>query len=312
MLKQHGYEKVICYTYGKPSSWESKTSKLVAERLGYPWHHIVYDKAIWRKWFHSSERLEYTHFSSELCSIPHFQDLPAVKELITRNAIPNDGIFIPGHSGDFLAGSHLPKEWRGASEISLMEVCNQVIKLHYILKSGKTSYIDEDCLAKIRSILASLSDSDQTDIGSIFECFDWQERQSKFIINSVRAYEFFGFEWRLPLWDSEAMDFWGNVPMEYRLGKNLYDTYLSKLFESSGVSIEPSKCKTLEKLKMLNRKWNRAVLWNFFSLRERLECMNTYAAYFGWSPSLAAYQLIRRKVNPKLAHLIVSDLSQRV
>ena len=44
-----------------------------------------------------------------------------------------------------------------------------------------------------------------------FECWDCQERQAKFIVNSVRAYEFFGFEWRLPLFDAELMDFWSRI-----------------------------------------------------------------------------------------------------
>jgi hypothetical protein len=38
----------------------------------------------------------------------------------------------------------------------------------------------------------------------------------------MRVYEYFGFEWRLPLFDHELMDFWAHVPFELRLGRKLY------------------------------------------------------------------------------------------
>lgn len=54
------------------------------------------------------------------------------------------------------------------------------------------------------------------------ECFNWQERQSKFIANSVKCYEYFGFEWRIPLWDNEIADYWMRVPARCRYGRNLF------------------------------------------------------------------------------------------
>ena len=32
--------------------------------------------------------------------------------------------------------------------------------------------------------------------------------QGKVVINGVRNYEYFGFEWRMPLWDYEYLKFW--------------------------------------------------------------------------------------------------------
>jgi hypothetical protein len=47
------------------------------------------------------------------------------------------------------------------------------------------------------------------------------ERQAKFICSSVRVYEDFGFEWRLPLFDHELMDFWARAA-QLRVGRALY------------------------------------------------------------------------------------------
>jgi hypothetical protein len=35
-------------------------------------------------------------------------------------------------------------------------------------------------------------------------------------------YEFLGFDWYMPLWDHELMDFYSNVPLELRIAQKLY------------------------------------------------------------------------------------------
>lgn len=61
---------------------------------------------------------------------------------------------------------------------------------------------------------------------SLADCWNIANRQAKFIVNSLRVYEFLGYEWRIPLWDSELMNFWSKVPLKYRIKKELYDEYL--------------------------------------------------------------------------------------
>jgi hypothetical protein len=48
-----------------------------------------------------------------------------------------------------------------------------------------------------------------------------EQRQSKYIINSVRTYEFAGSRWRT-LWDYEFIDFFLRVPVELRFGQKLF------------------------------------------------------------------------------------------
>ena len=53
---------------------------------------------------------------------------------------------------------------------------------------------------------------------------DWgiKVRQSHFIVNSVRIYEFFGLEWRLLFWDTEFSEFWNSIEWEKKKGSYLY------------------------------------------------------------------------------------------
>ena len=63
---------------------------------------------------------------------------------------------------------------------------------------------------------------------NIFEMFNWKERQHKHILQSLKIYEFFGFEWYIPLWDDSLIDFWRKIPLDLKINKTLYKNYLVK------------------------------------------------------------------------------------
>jgi hypothetical protein len=60
--------------------------------------------------------------------------------------------------------------------------------------------------------------------------FNIIERQAKFIVNSVRIYEYFGFEWRLPLFDRELIDFYLKVPADQKYHKEILKVWYDKNF----------------------------------------------------------------------------------
>ena len=47
-------------------------------------------------------------------------------------------------------------------------------------------------------------------------------RQSKYIMGQQRTYEYFGYEWRMPLWSDEMLNFWESVPYKYKIDQYLY------------------------------------------------------------------------------------------
>ncbi len=56
----------------------------------------------------------------------------------------------------------------------------------------------------------------------IYEWCEFQDRQCKYVVNGVRLYEFLGYDWRMPLWDKDFIDFWAAAPLTAKANQNLY------------------------------------------------------------------------------------------
>jgi len=231
MLKRLGRENVICFSYGRKGNRESEISKKVAETLGYPWEFVHYTRGKWYRWFQSDERRDYYRYADGLSSLAHIQDWPAVWELKRAGKIPDKAVFVPGHTGDFICGGHIPQSFASMQNVGKDEVVKAIWKKHYSLwdwskQFGKLGPIFEE---KVLSQLSEIPMDSPEDAANAFECWEWQERQAKFIVNSCRVYDFWGYDWRIPLWDSEMMDFWARVPIGMRIGKKLYYYHLTKI-----------------------------------------------------------------------------------
>jgi asparagine synthase (glutamine-hydrolysing) len=238
MLKRLGRDGVICFSYGRPGNKESEVSQRVATKLGYPWMFVPYRRNRWREWFASEEMREYARYSSSACSIPHIQDWPAVWMLRKRNEIPDDSVFVPGHSGDFVAGSHIPTEWGAIAEVTPDMLLDRLRTSHYHLWAITREAFLHRLRPRLWRLLTGLTCTIPEKMVGAYECWDWEERQSKFIVNSIRAYEFWGYEWRIPLWDNDVMDYWRMIPLPMRVGTCLYDRHVEGLFQQHGIGAD--------------------------------------------------------------------------
>lgn len=216
-LKNQGYEKVVCFTYGRMGNEESKISKMVAESLGYPWIMVPYDNKVWEDIRGTKELNAYLHYGSAYVSNPHLQDFAAVKYLKEHQMLPEDSVFIPGHSGDLIAGSHIDRAYldKNLSHNSFLKTFtgrfyNSSIKRKKNVESKLSAFLNTQDLSTV----------DKMEI--ISESFNIQNRQAKFIVNSCRIYEFWGYEWLTPLWYNEQFDFWQRVPLQWRFQRKLY------------------------------------------------------------------------------------------
>lgn len=218
LLKQQGYDKVFCFTYGKRDNAESKMSRAVAESLGYPWLMIPYTRRTWHDLNSMGEYRAYLRWAGNFASVPHIQDFPAVRALREAAAVPTDSVFVPGHSGDLLAGSHITRDFMGESLSPYAFFAAISDKFYY----GKK--LSAGLEERVRKSVPVSAGHTAEELASCCEWFNIRERQAKFIVNSVRVYEFFGYEWLLPLWDNELFDFWRRVPISLRYKRNLYFT----------------------------------------------------------------------------------------
>lgn len=239
MLKRLGVDDVICISYGRKGNRESIISKKVAKALGYDWLFVEYTTRKWYECYNSKEADHYRVFAGNLSSLPHMQDFLAVRELKSQGKIPENSVFVPGHTGDMLAGSHIPHYYLDSSRNYDSETfLVDSLKRHYNLWKWPAEYeLEHTFREKINKSIAGMEINDNETCAGAIELFDFNERQAKFIVNAVRVYEFFGYEWRIPFWDMELVNFFLKVPIEHRINQKLYRKYARDLLFSEELSV---------------------------------------------------------------------------
>ena len=166
--------------------------------------------------------------------------------------IREDAVFVPGHQGrvagslmhrGILAGS--PVQHNRPEKYTVEMLQKDVVKNYYNLwgwvKSAEIAAIFSN---KIRRSIGEVNIDDVEEYANALEFFEFKERKSKFIVNSVRAYDIFEYGWRLPLLDTELIDFFLQVPISYRLNQFLYKSYARKLFSRKLQSLSEIECTT--------------------------------------------------------------------
>lgn len=232
LLKRLKYANVAAFSYGSIRSAESRISKAVAEGLGFPWLFVPYSPAAWNKWFHTPEFRAYKHMAFQLSSCAHVQDFPAIWELKKNNAIPADTVIVPGICADLQAGS-MSKDHRRdlycAGPIDRDHVIASIIEQHYNLFdwTARRAELYPQFRARIAEFLGDMAQ--YPDAASAFETQFCAEKVAKYLVNSVRAYDYWGYDWWLPYWDAEFIGFWETAPLACRIDKALYNGYVSNL-----------------------------------------------------------------------------------
>jgi len=236
MLVRHGCRDALCMNYGDPRYHEVAVSRDVAAALGLRWVQAPFDAAAWQRWMALPEMFEYWDYAGARCSLPLVQDWPALHAL--RDALPRHGVFIPGHTLDMLSGGHLrfppgspPSAGRDAAGAA--ELVMSSASLHYRLFD--LSLFTEETRGAMRERIMRevdvFADHPAADNAEAAQMWNHGHRQARFIINAVRAYEFFGHDWLLPGWDHGLMDFFAGVPQALRYRKALYiDACRERLF----------------------------------------------------------------------------------
>jgi len=232
MFKLYGAQNVLCYSYGRPGNTEASISREVASALGYDWEFVEYDKDVWAQCMAKEDMESYWRYCGQGTAIPHLQDLPAVAGLSQTGKLSNATI-LPGHALDALAGSHIPGELcvPGLAPGPDATV-NSVFGNHFVLwPGGEDAAQHLGVFERLRAALPADDYPAEESPWAPYEMWELDNRQAKFIANSVRLYEFCGQDWALPLWDYELMDFFLSVPPKLRWRQRLHvNTLGDKVF----------------------------------------------------------------------------------
>lgn len=239
MLKKLNYENVICFSYGRKDNQDSVVSKEVAEKLGYKWYFIEYNTPLIGNYLQDNIFKEYYKFSANYTSMFFLEQFFAVKFLKENNLIPENSIFTAGHSGDFLGGSQLNKNGGLKEKASVDKIVDKIYFIKYALfqlpKNEKTKI-----KKRIKESIAAEQENGKFPLAyTIFEDWDFKEKLAKFIFNSANVYAYFGYDFRLPLWDNEMIDFFKILPYNLKLNKLLFDDVLENdFFKSYNLSFD--------------------------------------------------------------------------
>lgn len=224
-LYKLGVKNVISFSYGKPNNLQANISQQVAHAVGYPWYFVEYTEKKW-KYLHDVGLIDqYVDFAFQGVSTPHLQDFLAVYELKEKGILNEEDIFVPGHTLDMISGGHFSDF--DISCISKEDALVRVVKRHSKLYNDrvlkKSPFYDT---------LDKIFDEVNLDPSNFQEYINWQERQGKFIVNSCRVYEFFSFNFRLPFWDRDLVEFFLALPPDQRKERRFF-----KEMEKRGILI---------------------------------------------------------------------------
>jgi asparagine synthase (glutamine-hydrolysing) len=305
MLHNFSYKNVLCVTWGRADYWQVGIARDVAESLGYQWALIDSSPEDWRKWYNSGA------FGNELCmcgalaSIPYVQDNLIFNNLYQLGLLQSDAIMISGNSGDFIEGDHIlaledPEDSEGL--LQLLE--SKHMRLSTVQKANEARSAIELELVKFRNLFGTIQGFD--------EFWEWRERQSKFVSKSIKPFEAKGFEWRMPFWDYELMEFWRGVPRQQKAARKLFYEYATKKMAQSVQKANPPVS--------LGQRYYDALIDGRFgcydstkSIFSRLLASNRSVGGFSQSSELVSKRPLRlTRFNGLLALDVCSQIEKRV
>ena len=236
-LKELNFHNVKCYSYGLKNNFESKASQIIAKKLGYKWAFVEINQKKAKKYYQSSEYRKFIDNTVDGCATTTVQGLYAIDVLLKKNFLDRSDLIVNGNSGDFISGGHIPDmKSFNLKEVNIDLLYNHIIEKHYNkhyalwnslnLKNNKKiiEKLLKNQIKKNKYIL-----NKKFMLQGIAEFLEYENRQSKFVNNSQRLFEAYGFKWCLPLWDKSFIEFWSGVPLKYKINQKLYKETLLEL-----------------------------------------------------------------------------------
>jgi asparagine synthase (glutamine-hydrolysing) len=238
MLKLLGAKNVICLSYGIKGNNETPISRRVAEKLGYQWYYLEYSLDLWLRVFKSNSFLMYIKTAHKYHTTPNIQEFMSTYFFKKNYNMKNSVVFIPGHTGDFISGGHISLD--GAFAYNIDDLAIAILKKHYLACWPPPDKILTNLRHYLKRLLCEIGGLSYS--YQLMEIFDWRERQSKYIVNSIGPYAFFGYSWLMPLWNRKFVDFWASVPLKFKINQSLYRKFLyTYVFGPLGVDFKTPK-----------------------------------------------------------------------
>lgn len=230
-LHKLGAKNVLAFSYGKPNA-EGGIAQAVAEDMGYPYTFVEYDPREMRRVWESDESESFIRTCWSGTSLPHVQDWWALNRLVATDRLDGDAVFLPGHT---IVGAMHDDGLLG-TEPAATDLAGALAHHHGNLQGQYRTFKNNPSF--VRSVRESMRQVqfDGTDRGihELFEWYNFKERQAKYINNSLRAYEHFGFSWALPFYDLEFWRAWQAGSQEFTATRRWYGDFVDTVFRQQG------------------------------------------------------------------------------
>lgn len=235
LLKMAGYEKVTCLSYGNRNGKEERIAKAAALKLGFEHIFIPYTYRDWFNLFKNEENLKYIDAVSSFKATPHFSDLFAARFLAGKYN-SNDCVIIPGH-----VGSIAESMFDADTEYSHSDIVGKIIDKYFYFYGSKHKASMKYLHSRLDDYALRDNSVCTDEAQGAFDAAAYDTYRSNHLFMTLRPYEFYGFEWRLPLMDLEMVEFFKSVPVIYK-GKTkllLYDFVAGNCCPQVPFYIEP-------------------------------------------------------------------------
>lgn len=292
-LHEMGKKNLTFISYGIANNFESDEAKKVSKVLGVSWRHINISAKKSRVLFKSNLIKKYWEFGDNFSSFLSLREFFVLHEMKERKIIPNNAIIMNGQSGDFLTGGHTQIISKEKKVLSIKDLYNIIINKHFTLnKQNLTIKVKKMILEDIKIWTKELKLKNNKDnLIKFYEFWEWIERQTKYVTQGIRAYEFYDYKWFMPLWDFELMDFWQKIPLNQKNQQKLYIDYLKDYnYKNLFKNYQRRQSQFPVQFKWLILLGN---LIHFFSGKDRKESFYKIAQYFGqYNHQYKVYSLI--------------------
>ncbi len=210
-LLRHG-RRASAFTYGSNRDPEWGMAAKLAGLAGLP--HTFHDFEQHRSLINDESRFgAFLHHASMGRSIPHEQDF------VSAHLFDENQLFVGGHSGDVISGGFLKPELLAARNRS--DVVRALMYRHAMNLPHLTDDFHELIKSSLTGTLPDFGSGKEGLAASGYR-FNHNNRQRKYIVNSVRAYTHRSIPFWLPLYTRAVTRFFLDCPLGQLKGQRLY------------------------------------------------------------------------------------------
>jgi len=287
LLKEIEYENVILVTYGNRLSKEYRPAINAAKKLGYKHYFIPYKKSNWAKTYKNKESLEYITYSTNLMVNAHLREHFVIKQLLKKEIIKKDSIIIPGHIGNIAGRSFYSSKNIHSNLNSIMFKSRMLFYNTTNLQSKHMQYL----IKRVKNITNNLNQMKDTyKICETYEKYSLESYTVLYLVNSVRAYDFYGLNWYMPLLDNELVDFFAKIKIEEKYKKNYLYTFVNNKLPNLSYAEFPNKYMSKLINNLLDKRYSCISVFNAFTLKcEANKHLPIYKRVYRYFRNFSAY-----------------------